>query len=147
MNTDQALLRLDAHQRSLLDHLDQSLALLFEPPAAAREPLAHARWILVRMLHAYQVFKHAEIFDPAIRRGTPAQVQLATRLKADCIAASENYRAFVRVWSASDVVARWDEYRPAMLAIADQLRAHLSTERRTVADLLAGSTRTRRLAG
>ena len=147
MNTDQALHRLDTLQQGVLDHISRATALLAQPCTDAREPLARARWTLVRMLQEYQVFKHAEIFDPAIRRGAPAQVYAATRMKADCIAASEAFRTYVREWSASDVVARWDEYRPAMRAMAEQLRAHIATERRGVADLLAGAARTRRLAG
>ena len=146
MNTDQALLRLQALQRSLLDHLDRVQAWFSLPPAEAREPLARARWLAVRLVHEYQVFKHAEILDPAIRHGAPAQVDAATRMKADCLAVIAHFRAHVREWSTGDVAARWDEYLAAMRALADRWRAHLATERRAIADLLAGSTRTRQLA-
>ena len=147
MNADQALLRLEAHQRGLLDHIERAVSLLALPASEAREPLAHARWVMVRMLQEYQVFKHAEIFDPAIRRGTPLQVNAATRMKTDCIAAGEAFRTYVRQWSGTDVAARWDEYRPAMRAMAERLRNHMTTERRAVADLLAAAMLTRRLAG
>ena len=147
MKTVHALRELDLHQRGILAQIDSALPLLRLPPARAQPALAKARWQMVRLLHAYQSFKHGEIFDPAIRSGTAAQIRAASRMKADCIAAGEAFRTYVQRWSSTGVTTEWDAYVPAMVAMADQLRAHVATERRTVEALLAGAERTRRLAG
>ena len=147
MKTVDAMRLFDAHQQRILDHLDSALALMRRPPAEARHALSVGRWTTVRLLQAYQIFKHTEIFDPAIRSGSPAQAQAASRLKAECIAAGEVFRDYVREWSTTNIEEQWDRYRPAMLAMTEQTRARVVDERRAVAALLDGTQRTRRLAG
>ena len=147
MRTDLALHRLNVHQQTILDHMSRAAALLGLPSHEAHAPLAHGRWTMVRLLQEYQAFKQAEIFNPAIRYGAPAQVDCARRLKAECIATADAFRAHVRDWSSTDVAERWEDYRPAMRTMAERLRCHLLTERQAVIELLAGSERTRRLAG
>ena len=147
MKIVQALHQLDSHQRQILSHIDAALPLLQLPPDQAQHPLAVARWQMVRMLHAYQIFKHIEIFDPAIRSGSPDHARAATRMKAECIAAGDSFRRHVQQWSATSIADSWDSYRPAMLAMAEELRRHIVRERRSVEMLLDGAERTRRLAG
>ena len=146
MKTSDAMRLFDDHQQRILGHLDTALALTRQPPAEARQALAVARWTTVRLLQAHQIFKHTEIFDPAIRSGSPAQAQAASRLKVDCIAAGEAFRDYVRKWSTTNAEEQWDRYQPAMLAMAEQMCAHLRSEREAVAALLDGAERTRRLA-
>ncbi len=147
MQTERALQELDAHHVRLLSHIDAAERLVTLSADQAQHRLARSRWELVRLLQAYQVFKHSEIFDPAIRSGSPPHVRAAVGMKAACIAAGEQFHAYVRDWSSRDVAAAWEEYRPAMLAMTATLRAHIAQERRTIRALLAGSDRTRKLGG
>lgn len=147
MHTADALRALDRHQQRILAGITAAVALLDLPAAEARPPLARARWEMLRMLGEYRLFKHTEVFDPAEASGSPAQVMAARKLKAECDAAAAGFRAYVVHWSARDIAAEWAGYRPAMLAMAARLRAHLAHERGAITAVLAGSTRTRRLAG
>lgn len=134
---DQRLTRLDEHQSAILDILRRSERLLKAPerdaPALARE-----RWELARALLAYQGFVNREVFDPLIASGGPRRAPVARRLKADCAAAGEAFRAHVAKWSAAGVLDRWAEYQPATLALIARLRDQLARERRDGAALLAG---------
>ena len=147
MQTADALRLLDHHQHRILARIADAVALTDLAPAEARPALARARWDLLRFLGEYRLFKHTEVFDPAEARGSPAQVAAARKLKAECDAAAAQYRDYVVHWSARDIVAEWSAYRPAMLAMAARLRAHLAHEGQAINAVLAGSTQTRRLAG
>lgn len=146
MKTEHALARLYEHQQAILDHLAASCEFMRQDPHLARGPLAKARLEMFRLLRAYQLFKHTEIFDPVVRQDNAGQIASASRMKADCTAAGEAYRAYVNVWSTRDVVDAWDSYRPAMTAMAQRLRSHIAVERAQVPQLLAGSSNTRRIA-
>lgn len=141
----EALEQLRHHQDAILAHVDRATDFALLDPVYARGPLAKARWEMARMLRAYQLFKHTEIFDPAIACGLPHQRQAAQAMKEDCLAAGEAYWAHTRRWSSEDIACRWEDYRPAMLAMAGQIRSHVTRERANLALLLTGSTRTRRL--
>ena len=145
MKTEHALERLYEHQQGVLDHLARTLELARCEPEEVRGALAKSRLEMFRLLRAYQLFKHNEIFDPVIRRGNLAQIATATRMKSDCTAAGDAYRAYVNLWASCDVVAVWSSYRPALLAMAQRLRTHIEVERTQVPQLLAGAESTRRL--
>ena len=146
MKTDDALATLIRHQSEALVIITSATALVEGEPAAVRAPLSKTRWTLIRKLREYQMFKHVEIFDPAIARGTPAQSAAAQRLRANCVALATDFESYIRFWSAQDTVAQWSCYKPAMLAMAARLRGHLEQERIDVTALLAGAERTRHLA-
>jgi hypothetical protein len=146
MKTCEALNRLYEHQAVLLDHIDGACSLLQLDPPVAQPRLAKARWELVRRLRAYQLFKHTEIFDPALASGSPQQIAAARQMKVDCIAAGETFRGYVLEWSGRDVITEWDAYSLAMRRVAGDLRNHIAGERQNVTRFLSGVERTRKLS-
>ena len=112
-------------------------------PGSAPATLGPMRWKMVRLLRAYQIFKHSEIFDPAIASGSPTRAAAAHAMKARCIAAGETFRHYVVTWTARDVAAAWDEYQPAMKRMIADLRAHIAIERHEIGTALADIPHTR----
>lgn len=135
MNLSASLTRLEEYQATILGILQRGERLLnaTERDAAA---LARTRWELARAMLAYQGFKHRELFDPITASGCPRRAPLARRLKNDCLAMGEAFRAYVAKWSAVSVLDCWAEYQPAALRLITQIRDHLARERRETAALL-----------
>lgn len=135
MTDDPRLGRLDEHQATILNILRRGERMLgaAEPDAAA---LARARWELARAVMTYQGFKHRELFDPLAAAGCPDRAGAARRLKADCLASGEAFRAYVAKWSSVSVLDRWAEYHPAALRLIADLRGHLARERAETERLL-----------
>lgn len=136
MNIDTRLARLDEHQATILDITRRGERMLRAPERDAAG-LARGRWELARAIMAYQGFKHREIFDPVAARGAPQQAAAARRLKAECMATVDAFRAYVARWSSGSVIDRWDEYQAAALRLITDLRAQLARERREAEALLA----------
>lgn len=134
MRDDKRLARLDEHQAAILDILRRGERMLH---ASERDVagLARARWELARAILGYQGFKHREIFDPAAA-GAPSHAALARRLKAECVATGESFRAYLSRWSSVSVGDHWAEYQPAALALIATIRTHLARERREAQPLL-----------
>lgn len=145
MTTADALGRLDEHQKLILDEIDRAVDLTALGPDVGQELLAKGHRLILRRLRAYQLFKHAEIFDPAIRGGTARQIAAARRMKADCIIAAEAFRTYVAQWSKVDVAGTWDSYCPGLRTTAERLRSDLAAERGHVCELFAGSEPVREL--
>jgi hypothetical protein len=137
MNAARLLPELDRHQAAILSHFDEVGQLVAGPPDLACPALSRRRWELVRMLRAYQLFKHHELFDPAIRNGNPAEAAAASRMKARCTGMGDTVSAYVRHWSCADVAGAWAEYSRATGALVHRLRAHLARERLEATELLA----------
>ena len=146
MTPADVLLRLRGYERRLLVQIEQSMALAALDATDACLPIAKARWSLARMLREYQLFKHTEIFDPAILHGDKNQAAVARRMRAECIAAGEHFTAYVARWSRRDVAAAWPEYRAATRTMIDEMRRHIAREQREAAALLDGSCWTRKPA-
>ena len=146
MLTTDALKRLREFQSRILAQADAVLALLALAPETAQPSLARARWALARTSREYQLFKHGEIFDPAITQGDVRQANDARRLRGACLAASKAYAGFVKRWSQADVVALWAEHQAEVRGLVDGIRGHIALERREIEALLAGSTQTRKPA-
>lgn len=144
MDTSQALTLLGSHQAAVLAHLPHLVSLLNREPEAAREPLARTRWELIRLLRAYQLFKHGEIFGPLLAGGTPDEKRIAGRMERACTATGDRLLEHVARWSTADIVANWTEYRAATLAVVALLRAHIASERDEIARLLDGAAIPRR---
>jgi hypothetical protein len=145
MKARDALKRLDEHQGLVLAQISAGVLLVERGPGAMPD-LAQARWKFMRMLREYQAFKHAEIFDPVIRSGSPRQVAVAKELRAACIAAMDAYRTYTMRWSTVDTYANWQDYRLAMLEMAAAIRTHVERERVEIRSLLATLQRTRAAA-
>ncbi|HEX8382854.1 MAG TPA: hypothetical protein VF592_05700 [Sphingomonas sp.] len=135
MNIDNRLKRLDEHQAAIHALVRRGERLLGAADHDAPE-LARGRWELARAIMAYQGFKHREIFDPITARGTADQARTARRLKAKCVARGDAFRAYVAKWSAVSVLDRWDEYRPAAIAMIAEIKEQLTRERGEAAMLL-----------
>ena len=68
-----------AHQARILLQLSQAEDLLRAGDEQAVEALGRMRWLLVRLLREYQIFKHSRIFEPALRQGSAMQVAVAAK--------------------------------------------------------------------
>ena len=129
--------RLHAHQDGILAIMRGAEAMLRDPALRNVAELAQARWALMRALIAYQLFKHGQIFDPAIARQLLGEAGRAERMKRACTGMGEEFRGYVTKWSGVDVDGCWAAYQPAALAMMERLRRHIATERREIATLLA----------
>lgn len=146
MDTHLALTRLLDHQSAILAEIEGARRPLRVDGRAAQPRLAKHRWLLMRMLREYQLFKHVEIFDPAIARGDARRADLARAMKARCIATGDGFHRHVAAWTGEAIDAHWTDYAAAVLAMADRLTLHIARERREVAMLLDGASRTRQPA-
>lgn len=139
-----ALAQLDAYQLRVQELTQASRQFIRRDAAAAQPDLAHTRWQLLRVLREYQLFKHNEVFDPLIAASRPELVAMASRLKAACMRAAEDYRLHTLHWSEHGAADRWEEYQAAVLSIAERIDEHLETERAAIALLLSNVSRTRK---
>lgn len=130
------LTRLDDHQAKALEIISRGDVLLAPDTLPDQGLLSQARWELTRVLGAYQMFKHHELFNPIIRNGPPDKARLAGQMKAECIALAEEYRAHVARCANLDIPAHWDSYRPAVLRLLARIKAHIARERWIAARLL-----------
>jgi hypothetical protein len=128
--------RLRAHQDGILVIMGGAEPLLRDPAVRDVAALARARWALMRALTAYGLFKHNEIFDPAICRRVLGEAQRVERMKRACITMGDQFRAYVTKWSGTDVAGEWAIYQPTALAMIARLREHIATEKREIAALL-----------
>jgi hypothetical protein len=128
--------RLHGFQDRALAIVEHTEAILRSGSAANAIELGHARWELTRVLTAYQMFMHRELFQPVIDGGRADRARIAIGLKADCIAIGEDFRHYVAKWSAVGITDRWAEYKAAALAIITRLRRHIARERWAAEQLL-----------
>lgn len=145
MRASEALGQLARHQ----DQIVRGLALMDRLVAAGPHELHAAqrlRWELGRHLRAYQLFKHNELFDPAIAAGRLVDADHARTMKARCTTAGEAYRAFMLEWSGRDAASEWDAFADAWRAMAARLREHLAQEKSEIARSLEQVEDTRRRA-
>ena len=131
------LTRLRQHQEAILSIMRGAEPLLTDPGLRDPAQLSRARWALVRALTAYQLFKHQEVFDPAIARRVLGEAARAERMKQACTAMGEEFRGYVAKWSATDISGEWAAYQPAALKMMARLRAHIERERAEITALLA----------
>ncbi|MGP7795687.1 hypothetical protein [Sphingomonas sp. CLY1604] len=136
MKDQQQVDRLLEHQAGIRANMDRAARLLAIGGAPDMAGLARLRWELVRLLAAYQMFKHREIFDPHIAGGSADRARTARALKVDCLALGEEVRRFVARHS-SGAVESPEVYRAEALAFIARMRGHLDYERRAAAALLA----------
>ncbi|WP_162256507.1 hypothetical protein [Sphingomonas sp. Root710] len=130
------LSRLDEHQAKALEIISRGDVLLAPHARPDQGRLSQARWELTRVLGAYQMFKHYELFDPIIRNGPLDKARLAEQMKAECIALGDEYRAHVARCANLDIPAHWDSYRPAVVRLLARIKAHIGRERWIAARLL-----------
>lgn len=144
MTPDRVLATLSSYQAQIRALLDQAEAILTLPTSELAEQAAQLRWQLLRVLRAYQIFKHAEIFDPLLRDATPSRARLAADMKARCTAIGEAYIGHTQEWTLSRSGGDWDLYRQRATIMLAQIADHLSSEARNSGILLRGIDRIRR---
>ena len=131
-----ALERLHAYQAEALELIARAEAMLAEGGPRDTANLARTRWALMRSLTAYQLFKHRQIFDPALAQATPTNALRLTRMKQACTEMGEAFRVHVQRWSGADTLSEWPAYRTDAVAMIARLRTHIARERSDVEGLL-----------
>lgn len=142
MRTDAALRILSDHQDRILAQIASDRALFDAEGEAARPALSQRRWLLTRLLREYQLFKHVELFDPALAGND--RLGVAARLKMRCIAIGERFAAYLACWTSSAIDGHWSDYAAATLRMFDALDRHVEQERRAIEAMLAGVERIER---
>lgn len=143
MKTCDALHRLITLQGRIVACLGETTSLVRTRGVAACNELAQRRWETMRLLREYQLFKHHEIFDPAIASGDRARIIAATAMKERCVAAGDDFAAHVRRWSGTALERDWAAYEAALLRMTGAIGRHVVRERREVEALLRGTVTTR----
>jgi hypothetical protein len=130
---------------TLGNYQDQMWAIAVDSEARLAQPIpqdpgeiARLRLEMARVMTAYQLFVHREVFEPLIRTGSPAEANQARAMKSECILIAEEFRAFVHLWTAADIGARWRDYRAAALDFSRRIRAHIEHVRTMAPACLAG---------
>ncbi|MBB5711769.1 hypothetical protein [Sphingomonas xinjiangensis] len=138
MNPTGLLAQMHEHHCAIAAYTADAEALI---SAADLDPaiVSNSRWRFVRTLTGYQLFKHQQIFDPVLQRGSQLDADAARQLKAECILISEAFRSYIAKWSTSGIVGREDEYRSDAKAMILRVRRHIVRERRGIEALLSPS--------
>ncbi|MBI0473807.1 hypothetical protein D9601_00320 [Sphingomonas sp. MA1305] len=134
MNGHRLVARLREHQAAILANTNRARQALAEgvPDDAL---LARLRWEMVRLMSAYQYFKHREVFDVLIADGNNNEARIARRLKAECISLGEEVRRFVADRSGTQSASAQAQ-RGQILAFIDRIWEHMDYERRAVIAIL-----------
>lgn len=128
MERDRALNLLVGYQHDIRELLIEWERLL-EPGAGDCPSLVAAlRWKLLRVLRAYQLFKHREIFDPLARSDISHIAQSASRLKQQCTKIGLAYTDYIKQWSGNSVASEANSYLSATRQIISWVKQHLNTE-------------------
>lgn len=140
MNRTGLLAQMHDHHQAIASYTVEAEGMVC---AAELDPntVSSARWRFVRVLTAYQVFKHQQIFDPMVARGSKLDVDAALQLKAECIIISEAFRSYIAKWSMSGITGREEEYRRDARSMILRVRTHIIRERRGIEALLNPSAR------
>lgn len=97
--------------------------------------LARTRWQLTKALSDYHAFILGEFCSPGSARA-PAEANMISRIKSDCDALNKHMQEYARKWSTGDNSARWEEYRPAALALLASVQEGLARNDVAVRDLI-----------
>jgi hypothetical protein len=84
-----------------------------------------ARNRMARMLTAYHLFAHRELFGPCAACD-PAQRQRIKVVAAECAEIAQDFRAFARDCTINPVIDRWAAYRIDAQAMMGRIRRHLA---------------------
>jgi len=137
MNKRDLAAKLDAHQTAVLPIVSWGIRQMHQQASSASLPslLIAKRMELTRRLVDYALFKHRDVFAPAIAMGGNQSIE-GMRLKAACIDMGERYRAFIRSPDGGQRIGDWSSYRLEALAMAIELHEHLVSERMAIRKLL-----------
>ena len=143
MKSADALAELERHQSLIRAEIALATEVAERKPVSWHDTLAQSRWRMFRLLRAYQLFKHNEVYGPILRSSHPGRAEQARALKASCIATGERYELYTSRWPADAMVRDVDGYRHALREQVAGLQQQMVEERRIVALLLAEVSRTR----
>ncbi len=118
-------------ERIIAITVSTEMDLLPNPPQDTTR-LEYGRMRMARILTAYQLFVHRELFQPLQASGDAAEVECARQLKAECGALAESVRTHTRTWSTQEPAAMWDEYRSIELGLIESIRQHILRVRAAV---------------
>jgi hypothetical protein len=119
---------LSSHQKRILANFEATKTLVADGNPIDVKGLVRLRGDLIRLLTAYQHFKHHSIFNVLIAEGPDAKARIGRRLKAECISLGEEVRHHVHSWTDSGLERSWLFYRPALLQFLDRVKAHMNYE-------------------
>jgi hypothetical protein len=108
-------------ERIIAITISTEVELLPTPPEDLAR-LESSRMRMARILTAYQLFVHRELYQPLQASRRPDDMDCARQLKAECMALAEASRRHMRIWSGQDLAAMWGDYRPAEMAMIEQVR-------------------------
>ena len=129
MENEPILTRLHDHQRRASEVLRRGAEAVESGSGDLRQDIG-------AVLQDYQVFKHEEIFNPAVRSASPEQAALAREMKIECIAAGEAFRAHVQRWTPGEIDFDRSGYRAASRLTLNAVRRHVDREREGITRLL-----------
>ncbi|MDP1025707.1 hypothetical protein Q5H91_00635 [Sphingomonas sp. KR1UV-12] len=133
MSIDDPFTRLHEHQRRALNVLTRvSEAIDAERDQASIDLRAE----MAVVLRDYQIFKHEDVFDPAISSGSAERVDLGRKMKIECIGAGEAVRSHLQRWKEGAVAADPATYRAAAHLTLNALRRHIAREEEGITRLL-----------
>ncbi|MBJ6122468.1 hypothetical protein [Sphingomonas mollis] len=136
MEQSSLLDRLHRHQRLAQDILTRGAACIDGGPDIALPAIAGLRAEMGQVLRDYQIFKHEEIFDPAVTSGSPDRIERARAMKIECIGAGESFRTHLVYWQHRDVTAEWEAYKASARLTINQLKRHIGKEEEGITALL-----------
>ena len=136
MANDTILTRLQSYHDDIISRIAASVAVIEADNLSSLSTLSARRWQMVRLLREYQIFKHSRIFDPAIAKGSPSEIEAAQEMKINCIAMGNVFTSYVKTWSSGLITTRWEDYRIAMIEMSTLLMRHVKSERHNVEGFL-----------
>ena len=136
MDQSTALADLHRHQHEALALLSEWLDAIDAGPAVLAARNEDLRERLGRVLGAYQQFKHAGIFDPAVGSADAERMRLGRSMKIECIAAGEVFRSHQKRWTPDAIAQDWPSYRIDARLSVNALRRHIAAEREGIETLI-----------
>ncbi|KQR87469.1 hypothetical protein [Sphingomonas sp. Leaf343] len=138
MDTTRALHLLHEHRQGLSNQLTAAEAVVSVAGSDGGPALARAHWDLARLLRSYRLFKHAEVFCPAIAQGDTDERRSAADMMVNCDRAAARFDDYVLRFSGigGTVPVGEPDRRAAMLALIAGIRAHLDNEGRAIERLM-----------
>ena len=113
---------------------------LREGPCAA-DALTRMRGEMARLLTAYQLHVHRELYAPLLAGSPPLLDPRRIRaIKAECIAIGEEFRAYRDHWAKRDVAADWLDYQPAAQGFMARIRRHIEDVERILVEVETSSS-------
>jgi hypothetical protein len=83
----------------------------------------------------YQIFKHAQIFNPVIEHAPASSKVVARAMKIDCIELGDTFSLYNNRWHGLES-NEWADYRRDMLLTTEMMQENINAEIRAIRQLL-----------